>query len=189
MLISFSFLPLPSVLKVVERGSAELEIWLHHRVGHSVRIISLWGVIQHEDFDILVVGFAKHGDLHRFLSSSTTYPFTNDELSTIIPQMVEAVRICHWKGFGHRNIKLSNFLLGVEKNWEDPDGRRCLSARLRDLGLATKSRFSRSFGLGTKGYMSLEVEAAKDYNYSPMKNNIWALGVTLLTLLEGGNLP
>ena len=81
----------------------------------------------------------------------------------------------HSAGLIHRDIKPANILIGF-------DG----TAKICDLGFATRSdkvKEDRFVNVGSPLYMAPEV--MKDNQYSS-KADIWALGVLMLEMINGG---
>jgi len=161
---------------------------LHWRVRSHPSIVTIRGNVDHPRWEILLFHFVKDGDLHAYLSKNK--PLTNNELSSVISQLVSAILHCHVKGIAHRDIKLENVLVDVGE--AQVAGERLLKVFLSDFGLATQSVESKSFLLGTTTYMSPEVETGSSKRgdtYSPFESDVWSLGMTLLLLITGGNRP
>jgi serine/threonine protein kinase len=87
--------------------------------------------------------------------------------------MVDALRFCHAHGIAHRDIKPSNILF-------DHYGR----AKLADFGLAIPAVgiVRKQFG-GSIYYDAPEILSMTPYE--PLAVDIWSLGVTFLTMLQG----
>lgn len=98
-------------------------------------------------------------------------------LSSIIKQIVSALRYAHKKGVIHRDLKPGNILI-TEKN----------EVKLADFGLAfaldSDSITQEGFVLGTPAYMSPEQARGKKVDY---RSDIFSLGVTLYEALSGIN--
>jgi serine/threonine protein kinase len=89
-------------------------------------------------------------------------------------QVVQAINYCHENGIAHRDIKPGNILL------DDA----CLP-RLADFGLSLRTnagRMHRTFG-GSFAFTAPEVLLKKGHD--PLAADVWSLGVTLLTMMNG----
>jgi serine/threonine protein kinase len=93
------------------------------------------------------------------------------EASFFMKQLLLALSYLHNLGITHRDIKLENILLLMDK------------VKLCDFGCARrKKQFDSTELLGTIDYLSPEVAASKPYNH---KTDVWAAGVVLHEMVFG----
>ena len=99
-------------------------------------------------------------------------------LPEVIPQMIQALADTHKKGFVHRDVKPSNFMLNADNE-----------VRLIDFAIAMKTGFlatmfrSRQRIQGTRSYMSPEqIRALPTLD---ARADIYSLGCTFFELLSG----
>lgn len=154
------------------------EINLHCAVAAHPNVLSIYRVIETEEFVLLVMELCTGGDLWTAVTERHVF-WQNDELvRSAFMQLVDAIEYCHGLGVYHRDIKLENVLCSK-------DGSKVL---LADFGLATTDPVSFQFGVGTQYYISPESIAGQEHAagpYSPAQNDVWSLGVVMLNMLTG----
>ena len=122
----------------------------------------------------VVMEYCPEGDLLSFLQSDRFHSLT--QIRNIFYQLVQACAYLHERGYGHRDLKPENIFLTSD-----------LRVKLGDLGLtkeAPKGCGLTSTICGTLYYTAPEVLAGEDY--SPMKADVWSLGIILYALTIGG---
>jgi len=104
---------------------------------------------------------------------------TEEEGAIVARCIVSALHFCHSKNVAHRDIKGENVL--CYRATEDAP----LTCKLADFGCATYfENYNQFFSqkIGSSCYMAPEV--VKE-NYVPAKADLWSLGVTIWTILNG----
>ncbi|KAI9343608.1 kinase-like domain-containing protein, partial [Obelidium mucronatum] len=126
-------------------------------------------------------------DLFHCITSRHGLP--NTVIKDLFTQISNAVYFCHQNGVYHRDLKPENILIDTSN----------LSIRLADFGLATDQEWSDNMGCGSVRYMSPEClgipidtismnpPANIRPGYSPLKNDVWSLGVILINLVFSRN--
>ena len=96
----------------------------------------------------MVMKYAKFGSISSFIKSRDR--FTEEEIRTIMAQVILAVDLMHRNGIIHRDIKPDNILM-VDKNE--------LNIQISDLGLACRINDLQQINgmCGTPGYVAPEV--------------------------------
>ncbi len=87
--------------------------------------------------------------------------------------ILKAVAYIHDQGYCHRDIKLTNILVGEDGN----------NIKLIDFGFADFSNIPHSSYCGTPAYMAPEIVEKRSHYGPPC--DVWALGVILFKLLVG----
>ena len=94
--------------------------------------------------------------------------------------MASGLWVLHQLGYRHKDVKLSNILLG--EDWS--------TAKLADYGFvklqATGDSQTSQFQVGTPHYLDPQVH---DYDVRIMEHDVYSLGVVLLQLLTGTACP
>ncbi|KAJ3357695.1 hypothetical protein HDU83_004850 [Entophlyctis luteolus] len=140
-------------------------------------------------------------DLYEAITQQGGFP--EDVVKEVFVQIADSVLHCHNSGFYHRDLKPENCLISTAN----------YKVKLADFGLTTTDEWSTELGCGSVRYMapecfelnhnssegssgqpvpppvrSLPVPAGViNGGYSPVANDVWALGVILLNLLFGKN--
>lgn len=112
-------------------------------------------------------------------------PFKEEILHGYLRQVIEGLRYCHDQGIVHRDIKPSNLLFRDSNHSEVVLTDFGISSISRDLDLAA-GFFSGSFRRHTVDY------AAPEYTEQgtiSIKTDYYALGLTLIHLIQGGASP
>ena len=100
--------------------------------------------------------------------------YTEEEISTIIKNVLQGLILIHSKNLIHRDIKAANIFLSEDGH-----------AKLGDFGVGTKLGIDNCFRNSKKGspyWMSPQV--VKNLNYD-MKTDIWSLGITCCEMCNG----
>jgi serine/threonine protein kinase len=123
-------------------------------------------------FSALALEYAPHGDLLGLLSAQG--PLSETLARTYFHQMVDAIEYLHTRGICHLDIKSDNVLL---------DENYCV--KLSDFGLALELGDKRCLKgvAGTTLYLSPEMHL--DLKYDGYHADLFALGITLFTMVSG----
>ncbi|KAF5902167.1 serine/threonine-protein kinase DCLK2-like isoform X5, partial [Clarias magur] len=166
-------------LKIIDkkkcRGKEHLiesEVAVLRRVKHP-NIIMLMEEVDTPSELYLVMELVKGGDLFDAITSSMKY--TEKDASSMVHNLVSALKYLHRMNIVHRDIKPENLLVS-----EYPDGTKSL--KLGDFGLATVVDGPLYTVCGTPTYVAPEIIAESGYG---VKVDIWAAGVITYILLCG----
>lgn len=144
------------------------EISIHEKLGHHPNVIDFL-----DYFDsFLILEYCPRGDLYEAINSGLG-PTSSKDIINVCSQLISAVEYCHSRHIYHRDIKPENIL--IADDW---------TIRLSDFGLATASRYSSEFGIGSEKYMAPELfdeECVQVYDSS--KLDIWSIGICLLNMV------
>ncbi|KAF9421635.1 hypothetical protein BGZ94_008796, partial [Podila epigama] len=179
------------VMKYIVKSRILVDCWTNDRVlgmipmevsiMHTLRRIPHPNIVLMMDFfeddEYYYVEMALHGsgmDLFDYIEL-TPY-MTEDEIRSIFRQICEAVRHLHSNKIVHRDIKDENVIL-------DQAGK----IQLIDFGSSAYLKEGREFDTfcGTLDYAAPEVLTGK--KYEGRKQDIWALGILLYTLIYKEN--
>ncbi|CAL1709176.1 unnamed protein product [Somion occarium] len=155
------------------------EIQHHRHVSSHPNVLTLHRVVDEEPYIFLVLDYCPGGDLFKFISEGGTFTGDDAEVKRVFLQLVDAVEHCHKNGVFHRDIKPENILCSGDRS----------HVYLGDFGLSTMSAYSANFCVGSYSYMSpecLHFDKLSDL-YSCRRNDIWALGVILTSMISGRN--
>ncbi|TBU28502.1 kinase-like protein [Dichomitus squalens] len=153
------------------------EAALHRKVSDHPNVASLHRVVREGRFQYTVMDYYSAGDLRTLIGKRRALARNDDLLREIILQIIDAVEACHQRGVYHRDIKPDNILVKEDLS----------KVYLTDFGLATNSKTSTSFGIGTPFYECPECIDCGDveYPYDTRRADIWALGITIIQLATG----
>ncbi|KZV64876.1 kinase-like protein, partial [Peniophora sp. CONT] len=153
------------------------ELAYHKRVSSHPNVVTLHRHFSDSTFIYVVLDVVLGGDLFTAIVDKATYYCNEGLTKKIFVQILDAVAWCHSRGVFHRDLKPENVLLSSNG----------LHAYLTDFGLATENKISKTFGVGSRAYMSPQVinEDLDCDSYSTPHNDIWALGCVLLNMLAG----
>ncbi|KAI5547425.1 protein serine/threonine kinase protein [Trichomonas vaginalis G3] len=131
------------------------------------RIVRLYQIYRYNDFIYMVLEYCPT-DLYKVFSAGGK--LYEEDIYRYAHDAVLAIKSVHDKNIAHCDIKPANFFI-------DTYGR----VKIGDFGLASfnGSSCSCKMAKGTKLFMAPEVYCKK---YTPMKSDIWSLGVTLYFL-------
>ncbi|KAK0215597.1 kinase-like domain-containing protein [Armillaria fumosa] len=171
-------------LRALEEGTREhcfqiRELDNHSSVSDHPNIITYHKAIFHDDFIYVVLDFCEGGDLFDKILQTEFFYRRDDRVRNAFLQLIDAVAFCHENGVYHRDIKPENILCSK-------DGSQIY---LTDFGLSTQSGTSTTHECGSMEYMSPEC-IGKEFGYTPHRrystrtNDIWALGVVLVTMVS-----
>lgn len=145
---------------------------------HHPGIVEYKGFFETENNFYLVLELINGLDLHGFMEKRGFRPLTEDEVRSIMKQLVDILLFCHKQGICHRDIKWENILL-------QQDG----TVKLIDFGLSVHAKPSDlcTDWVGSPNFVAPEVNAAKleKMPYSPFKADVFSLGVVFYGLMFG----
>lgn len=150
----------------------ENEVAILRRVNHP-NIILLVEEFDTKDSLYLVMEYVKGGDLFDDIALSTKY--TERDASSMINNLVQALKYLHNLRIVHRDVKPENLLV-----IDHSDGSKSL--KLGDFGLATYCEDQLFTVCGTPTYVAPEILSEVGYDF---KVDVWAAGVILYILLCG----
>ncbi|KAI9690150.1 MAG: hypothetical protein M1822_009111 [Bathelium mastoideum] len=131
----------------------------------------------------IALEYCPHGDLHRFLSRTSSLPV--GEAQELTRQILEGLHDMHENGFAHRDLKPANILI---KN-QPPE---TWWVKLADFGISKRAEDGTgpSTIKGTLEFMAPEmlgfVRSGSDSKpYAPQMADMWALGEIAFRMLTG----
>ncbi|KAI8615967.1 kinase-like domain-containing protein, partial [Chytriomyces sp. MP71] len=161
-------------------------------LGAGGGVVKLYEVIETDADLFFVMEYCAMGAFVRLFAITAKGGFPPHIVKDIFTQIANAVHYIHSVGVYHRDLKPENLLLSTSD----------MTVRLADFGLATDEDWSDNMGCGSVRYMSPEclgipLEALMKHppsnrlqnlvGYSPLKNDVWSLGVILMNLIFARN--
>lgn len=142
---------------------------LHHK-----NIIKIEKLYRHGGKVYLILEFFDAPNLAEVMKRRKGEGLTEDIVSKVIRQLVEALVHCHDKNIYHLDVKPENIV--VDTNWR---------IKLIDFAFSIKTIDKSKIKkyCGTPSYMAPEV--LKKESYYPQKVDSWAVGVVAFKLLTG----
>ncbi|KAL2865655.1 putative serine/threonine protein kinase [Aspergillus lucknowensis] len=151
------------------------ELDCHQRIAYHPNIVNLVHHFETATHLYLVLEYCANGDLYEAIRLNRG-PLETEHVRDFMLQLVSAVEFMHSNGLYHRDIKPENIFLMQ-------DG----SIKLGDLGLATRDAWCYEPCVGSDRYMAPEQYDPAHNGYSPVKADIWAVGICLLNVLFARN--
>ncbi|KAJ3119005.1 hypothetical protein HK100_000481 [Physocladia obscura] len=164
-------------------------------------VIQLLATVEDHECLYLIMEYCEF-DLYEAITQQGGFP--DEVVKEVFVQIADAVMHCHASGFYHRDLKPENCLISTAN----------YKVKLADFGLTTTDDWSTELGCGSVRYMAPECfelnhntaetlspgqpvppparslpvpPGVINGGYSPVANDVWALGVILLNLLFGKN--
>ncbi|KAJ0420867.1 kinase-like domain-containing protein [Aspergillus carlsbadensis] len=156
-------------------GNRFEELDCHQRLAYHPNIVNLVHHFETANHLYLVLEYCANGDLYEAIRMNRG-PLETEHVRDFMLQLVSAVEFMHANGLYHRDIKPENIFLMQ-------DG----SMKLGDLGLATREPWCYEACVGSDRYMAPEQYDPANTGYSPVKADIWAIGICLLNVLFARN--
>jgi serine/threonine protein kinase len=135
-------------------------------------IIKLHNFCTYEEKIVLILEYASGGNLKQYLKERVK--LSEEEVSKLFKQILEAVKYCHSKDIIHRDIKLENILFSDDKRDK---------IKIIDFGVSGLIKNEKT-KCGTLRYMPPEVVAGINTNSLP-SIDVWGLGCILYELITG----
>lgn len=126
-------------------------------------------------YEYIIFEHCSLGSLHGYITNNGPLEFK--QFVILAKQILDAVLMCHKKGYVHLDIKPENILMKTE-----------LQLKLCDFGLAMKVEKEEKINLRAGSHLYLSPERLQPGSYDPFKADIWAIGVTLF-FMASGTLP
>lgn len=155
----------------VDLGRIRREIRIMSSLSHP-HIINVREVFENKDKIILVMEYAKGGELYDYINDR--HRLSEKEARRLYRQIVSAIHHCHENGIVHRDLKLENIVM-------EKDG--CI--KIADFGLSNYYSFNSTLSTfcGSPLYASPEIVNGQPYHGPEV--DCWSLGVILYTLVYG----
>ncbi|KAI7906449.1 kinase-like domain-containing protein [Cokeromyces recurvatus] len=159
---------------VMPKELVENEIYSMTKCVHP-NILKLLAVHLYEEFVYLIMPLCTGGSLQQY---TFEHQVTIGQLVYIIKSIASGLAKIHSYGYIHRDIKCDNIFLNQEDN----------SIVIGDFGVVSISSVADSSveEAGVVLFWSPELVQQKIVNY---KIDIWALGIVILEILNGGSAP
>ena len=119
----------------------------------------------------LILGYEENGNLFDYVHFPES-GFSEKHSKLIFFKILKGLQEIHSKNICHRDIKLENILVDETYN-----------PKICDFGFATLCKKKLKRYLGTPGYKSPQI--VNNIPYNGLKNDIFSLGQTLMTLVTG----
>jgi serine/threonine protein kinase len=159
---------------VSPQASEDEELYCHQILKHN-HLVNLLHHFETGAHTYLVLEYCSQGDLYEAIRSGRG-PLETEHVRDFMLQLVSAVEYMHSNGLYHRDIKPENIFI-------TQDG--CM--KLGDFGLATRATWSYDSCVGSDRYMAPEQYDPAGTGYSPLKADIWSIGICLLNILFSRN--
>eukprot|EP00183_Erythrolobus_madagascarensis_P006016 CAMPEP_0185844050 /NCGR_PEP_ID=MMETSP1354-20130828/363_1 /TAXON_ID=708628 /ORGANISM="Erythrolobus madagascarensis, Strain CCMP3276" /LENGTH=305 /DNA_ID=CAMNT_0028543659 /DNA_START=122 /DNA_END=1039 /DNA_ORIENTATION=+ len=163
-------------VKVMKRTSKST-----HRELHAIRklshesVVGLVDAFEFGESSVLVMDYLPGGDLFDWVTKEEQH-LDADSLYSAAKHLLQSLAYIHSNGFAHRDIKLENVVMMREN---DPS-----TLRLIDFGFAVPTSRDELLTTDYSGTLSYQPpEQILKQPFSPMKGDMWSLGVLLYTLL------
>lgn len=144
-------------------------------------IIRLYEVLDTTDWVLLVMEFAKGGELKDFISTKENQILSEHLACDILNATINGLEYCHRRKVIHRDLKLENILI-------DTKG----TIKIADFGLSNTIQFGKKMNTscGTPSYIAPEIVRGDFGKNSESKSSgaecdIWSLGVILYCMICG----
>jgi serine/threonine protein kinase len=146
----------------------------------SPYIIKTYCYEENKDYCILILEYAKHGDLHTLLSRKK---LSEKNAVKMFRQILKAIAYCHSKGVFHRDLKTENIVIG-EKHSRSASRSSSRSSsfvcKIIDFGIAKIGEPCTGVK-GTDGFIPYEAQHHTKYDCA--KADVYALGMIFVLLM------
>lgn len=144
-----SAIPELLAVKVVRKLNEEYvnaqykEMIFHRMVSDHENVVTFHRVFHDSQYLYIVLEFHTGGDMWDAIKAGAYWK--NDEVVRgVFLQLIDAIEHCHSRGIYHRDLKPNNILVSDDAS----------QVYLSDFGLASRSKKSGSFGVGTTQFRS-----------------------------------
>nr|VWO95974.1 Protein kinase domain-containing protein [Ganoderma boninense] len=160
-----------------QRLNQDRETVLHRKVSQIPNVVTLHRVVHENGYQYMVLDYQGGGDLRRIIDKKRSLARNEPVLRELFLQIIDGVEACHGRGVYHRDLKPENILVNEDLT----------EVYIADFGLATLSKQSTTFNVGTKFFECPECVECDDveYPYDTRRNDTWALGITLIHMTTG----
>lgn len=149
------------------------EIKVHQSISHE-NIVSLYDHFEDDKHICMVLQVCQGGNMFRYLRK--TGPMSEDSAGHVVHQILSAIQYLHGKHIVHRDLKLSNILIGDSS---------LMTIKICDFGLAVGMQHpdEEHFTLcGTPNYIAPEIAGQSSYSFPA---DIWAIGCLFYCMVTG----
>lgn len=147
-------------------------------------VVRIYEAYEEEGAVHLVLELCEGGDvLERILNTNKRLP--EPENAALFTQMLFAVWHLHMNGVVHRDLKPEHFMFSQREPSREPLPPEVAAMKLIDFGLSHWTGSSFAPEGGTPLFMPPEAKAGKPSMELAHRADMWALGVTLHTMLVG----
>lgn len=157
----------------VDDRSEELQI--HSLIGAHPNIVNLLDSFESETHTYIVLEYCSMGDLYEAIRQDKG-PKETEHVRSFMLQLLDAIEFLHRRGIFHRDIKPENIFLTANG-----------SMKLGDFGLATTDVWSYETAVGSDRYMAPEQYDHAGSGLSPLRADVWSIGICLLNILFSRN--
>ncbi|XP_071957750.1 serine/threonine-protein kinase 17A-like [Antedon mediterranea] len=161
------------------RGDIIKEIQILELTNDHPRLIDLFEVYETQHEVILVLEYARGGEIHPYCVAEKGEAFTENEVRRLVRQVLEGVQFLHDQNIVHLDLKPQNILLT-----EQLHKRTSSNIKLIDYGIARFINGETELRdiVGTLDYVAPEV-----INYDPitLASDLWSVGVLTYVMLTG----
>ncbi|KAJ2829310.1 hypothetical protein IWW50_000933, partial [Coemansia erecta] len=169
----------PMVLKFIRlEGQNEQRLACYRRevnniaLLHHPHIARLHDAVQTEKFAMLITEYAGRGDMLNY--SREQGRMNEDEARRVFRQMVSAVNYLHQNCIVHRNLKLENIMLDVDKN-----------VKIIGFGHSNTFEWGKLLDTYCGSPFTCSPEMVNGIEYTGPEVDIWSMGVVLFFMLTG----
>lgn len=151
------------------------EIKVHRLLKHD-KIVAMRNCFESDTHIFIVMELCSYGNLFRYLKQHG--PLSEQDASTVIRQLLDALDYLHSRGIVHRDLKLSNILLSCDPSQQ-------LHIKVCDFGLAVQLQHpdEEHYTLcGTPNYIAPEVASQQAHSYPA---DLWSVGCLFYSLVVG----
>ena len=150
-------------------------------------VVGVLDLLEDKSHIYIVLELMPNGNLTEVLAKIekaqkiNKFSFTETNASNLVHQLLLAINFLHGKGICHRDMKLDNIMVTIERN---EVGKCTIICKVTDFGFAKAIDPSEkeSMSLGTPLYMAPELACHEPYSFEV---DIWALGVITHNILLG----
>lgn len=171
----------PFAIKVLDKDRIT-ELHSKHLIEKELQVLSALdhpnickfkGLVEDRKRVYFVLEHCGISTLGHYVRKNEARKLTELQAKQVFMPIVKAIAYLHEKGFSHRDVKLTNILIGEGGE----------NVKLIDFGFADFSNVVHTSYCGTPAYMAPEI-VEKRTHYGP-PCDVWALGVILFKLIVG----